>query len=179
VPPRLPPDLSLRELKSSDASAIAELIGACDEASREWRPGWVPPTEAEERAKWQRRLAEPSWWARGAVDSDARLVGFVATREARDEGGSPIDVTGYVAAVFVLPSRWRRGIATALMELAEGAMLDRDWQSARLWVPELAPARRLYERLGWSPDGITERREGDEMPFLRYSKPLIAGGHVA
>ena len=46
------------------------------------------------------------------------------------------------------PSRWREGIAGAMLDAAEAAMAERGYVREQLWTPEGAPAERFYAARG-------------------------------
>jgi GNAT superfamily N-acetyltransferase len=82
------------------------------------------------------------------AEVEGRAVGFVAWR------GAELD------ALYVLPDAAGRGVGSRL--------LDRAGAVSTLWVLEANhPARRFYERRGWSPDG-TARPGGGGRPEVRY-----------
>ncbi|WP_170223684.1 GNAT family N-acetyltransferase [Nonomuraea turkmeniaca] len=89
--------------------------------------------------------AQPLRWL-GAVDEDGRLAGAVAWEETDDE----VDVN----RLIVHPSALRRGIGRALVkEVLVRAGTRRVVVSTGR---DNAPARRLYEGLGFVPAGETE-----------------------
>jgi GNAT superfamily N-acetyltransferase len=94
------------------------------------------------------RGAGLSWLA--ALDPDGRLAGAVAWSEAGDEGGGLIDVERLVVG----PAVHRRGVGTALVR----AVLDRAGGRPAVVATGRAnaPARALYERLGFVPTGERE-----------------------
>lgn len=61
-----------------------------------------------------------------------------------------------VQDVYVLPERRSRGIATLLTDAAEQEVRARGWDSISLSVSKdgNAPARRLYDRLGYVDAGL-------------------------
>ncbi|MEV0198383.1 GNAT family N-acetyltransferase [Nonomuraea sp. NPDC050691] len=89
--------------------------------------------------------SEPLTWL-GAFDDDGRLVGAVAWEETSDE----VDVNRLV----VHPGAHRRGIGRALVEQVVARAAGR-----RVIVStgrDNAPARSLYERLGFEAQGERE-----------------------
>jgi GNAT superfamily N-acetyltransferase len=165
----------MRGLNPGDAGAIAELIGACDETYLEFAPqGWQPPSADQETAKWIERLSEAGRWSCGAFDAQGALVGFAAMRQARtdEEPSALVPGIGHLGALFVHPRRWREGIAAHLLDRAEAAMREQGFQIGRLRTPERAPARRFYERHGWSSTGESWYREDFGMTEVGYEKRL-------
>jgi ribosomal protein S18 acetylase RimI-like enzyme len=100
----------------------------------------------ERCAKWAGRVF--------VAESDGRVVGFVCVwgrvppQEIDDE---PTDAA-YVSDLVVLP-RWRgHGIGTALLARAEAFARESGVASIGMGVmAENRDARRLYDRLGWTP----------------------------
>jgi GNAT superfamily N-acetyltransferase len=126
------------------------LVTACDATWREWAPeGWEPP--APESARWVTQLAASDRWTRVAVEPDGRIVGLVSWAPARS-GPEWRTVPGlaHVGALFVHPSRWRRGLASRLLDAALGAMREAGFARARLNTPEGSPAERFYAAHGWT-----------------------------
>src|SRR5204862_7008611 len=79
--------------------------------------------------------------------------------EERDQGG------GY--AIYVLPEHHRRGIGRALLAAAAKERADRGFGAMIIWVlPENAPSRRFYERMG----GVHVRDEDRELEGLRITE---------
>ena len=78
-----------------------------------------------------------------------------------------VSVTGsLIEDLYVLPERQNRGYGTALLRFAEGLCPD----TPTLWILENnARARRLYERLGFSQTGRTNRIT-DKLSEIEFSK---------
>ena len=153
----LPADLRERPYEAGDADALAALARACDETYLDWAPaGWRVP---DIPAGWAQRFLGPERSTRVAVDAVGTLVASVGFRPAFDDrapgppSGPPLPGVAHVGIVFVHPSRWREGIARAMLGSAHVAMLERGYVRAQLWTPEGAPAERFYTALGWSRDG--------------------------
>ncbi|GAB3334914.1 GNAT family N-acetyltransferase [Micromonospora halotolerans] len=105
------------------------------------------------------------------AERDGRLVGF--SYLGPDDEGDP--ATGLLNAIHLEPAERGRGTGRALMVDALDAMRARGWSRAVLWVlEENAPARRFYERGGWTATG--EQREdaiGTALVAqIRYARPV-------
>jgi GNAT superfamily N-acetyltransferase len=153
----LPADLRERPLEPGDAEALIALARACDETYVEWAPaGWTVP---EVPPDWAARFLAPDRWAHVAVDREDRIVASVAFRPAHEDrapgppSGPPLPGVAHVGIVFVHPSRWREGIAGAVLASAEAAMVAGGYVREQLWTPEGAPAERFYAARGWERDG--------------------------
>jgi GNAT superfamily N-acetyltransferase len=176
----LPADLTVRELGPDDLPEVVALVARCDATYRESAPaGWQPPDPEQRKPESRERLGDPQRWSRGAFDAEGRLVATAAWEQFndRDTGENPSGVA-HVSAVFVDPSRWRQGIASALLSQAEQAMRDRDYYLARLWTPEIAQARHFYERHGWHYDGRRKWHDRLQLHIVGYEKPLTPPGPI-
>ena len=87
------------------------------------------------------------------IELEVRVDPFELSAERYDVAPSPVPELAHVSAVFVRPDRWRRGIARALLDEAEAAMVEHGYERAQLWTLEGSPAERLYTALGWERDG--------------------------
>jgi GNAT superfamily N-acetyltransferase len=177
---RLPSDLFERPARAADGSAIGELMRACDETYVSFTPaGWSPPPVVPD---WHVRMEDAGRWSRVAVDAAGAVVGFVSFRQARSldppggPAGEPVPGVAHVGALFVHPSRWREGIASALLARAEAAMLEGGYGRAQLWTPRGAPAERFYRARGWDPDGRSSFHDWLGLPVVGYAKVLAASG---
>jgi GNAT superfamily N-acetyltransferase len=117
------------------------------------------------RAMWERTLGDPE---RDVVvfEEDGAVVAFVGSFPSRDP-----DAEGELGEIYALPEAWGKGIGHALMEACLGALRERGYADAILWVLGDNPrARAFYEREGWRLDGAekTETFLGVEVRELRY-----------
>lgn len=143
-------------------------------------------------------------WARATAtrDGEERVAPFEAARAvvldslqrqrsifvvAADEGA----VVGFATAepttsprvaevrfVGVDPGHWGRGVGTTIMARLAQELGSARFSSAQLLVyTDNAPARRLYERMGWVWDAqepTIHPRSGK--PEIRYRLSLVRGG---
>lgn len=74
----------------------------------------------------------------------------------------------------VHPSAWGTGLAVAVLEIVVERALARGGTTLDLWVlDENHRARRLYERLGWRPTGVSREAVWPPHPReSRLSRPL-------
>ncbi len=163
-----------RPFRPDDAEPLAALVRACDETYNDWLPpGWTPP---EVGADWSARFGEPERWS-VVVEDAGELVGFASFRPAFEETapgqfGAPLPGVAHVGAVFVAPTRWRRGIAARMLASADAEMRSRGYSRAVLWTPEGAPAERLYVALGWERDGRRAWHDWVGVVVVGYAKRL-------
>ena len=87
----------------------------------------------------------------------------------RAESRSP---WAHVGLLLVHPSRWREGIARALLGLAEAEMRARGYVREQLWTPLGAPAEQFYLAQGWARDGRQEWHPWAGLEMVGYAKAL-------
>ncbi len=101
-----------------------------------------------------------------------KVIGFIALGESRAEDYS--DSVGEIWAIYLLPSYWRQGLGTALLEWGIEELEKREYEKITLWVLEKnAESRRFYKKMGFVDEGT--RREvkiGKILNKVRY-KNLI------
>jgi GNAT superfamily N-acetyltransferase len=154
--------VNLRRLTAGDVEALTELSRLCDETYLEWTPpGWtvpaIPPNWAD------RYLTDHAWGLLG-FDGD-ELIASAAFRTHSAE-------VAHLGQLLVHPSRWRRGIATELLGLAEDEMRARGFAREQLWTPKGAPAERFYVARGWQRDGRREWHPWAGLEMVGYAKGL-------
>jgi GNAT superfamily N-acetyltransferase len=168
-----PADTTLRPVGPADLAAMRTIVAACDESWREWTPpGWAPPPVASQQ--WIEHLGAADRWTRLAVGPGGRVIGLVSWGAARGAGPGWELLPGvaYLAAVFVHPSCWRRGLATRLLDAALDAMRAAGYARARLNTPVGAPAERFYAARGWTRGSQPRWHEGMKLPVVQYSIDL-------
>jgi GNAT superfamily N-acetyltransferase len=154
--------VNLRPLTAEDVDALAELSHACDETYLEWMPpGWTVPVAPP---NWMDRYLTEHAWGLLASDEDV-LVGSVAFRPLSSE-------VAHLGQLLVHPSRWREGIASRLLALAEDEMRARGYVRAQLWTPDGAPAQKFYVARGWRLDGRREWHPWAALEMVGYGKAL-------
>lgn len=141
-----------------DAEGIAGVHGRSREAAYqhlEVGQRGREPLPAERVELWRDLLSGNSDAAFTLVaEQGEKAVGFcsVAT-ESRDADRRPN--TGEIAALYVDPPRWGRGIGSALMAKALDELREAGCEVVTLWVlAENESALRFYARFGFSPDGF-------------------------
>jgi GNAT superfamily N-acetyltransferase len=172
----LDPGLSTRPPTLGDGTALRDLLAACHATYVSWAPaGWPVPRASTD---WSTRLHEPERWSLCAFAPDGSLVAYVSFRPAR-EGETPGSAAGpvlsgvaHLAALYVHPSRWRQGIAGAMLARAETEMRERGYDAAQLWTPEGAPAERFYVARGWRRDGRSAWDAWLGLPMVGYATRL-------
>jgi GNAT superfamily N-acetyltransferase len=149
--------LGTRPPTPADGAALRDLLAACHATYQSWAPaGWPVPRASGD---WGARVRDPERWSLCAFARDGALAAYVSFRPARrgetpgSVGGPVLAGVAHLAALYVHPSRWRQGIATAMLARAEAAMREQGYGAAQLWTPEGAPAERFYVARGWRRDG--------------------------
>jgi ribosomal protein S18 acetylase RimI-like enzyme len=126
-------------------------------------------------ALWQRRLAqlaEPVFLA-----EEGGVLGFCELIPSRDPGAG--QTVGEIAAIYVHPSHWRKGVGRALCAHALSAADRRGYELVTLWV--LASndgAKHFYQAMGFRPDGArkTERlADGCDLHEVRFRRQALVG----
>jgi GNAT superfamily N-acetyltransferase len=159
VSPALPSE-SVRFATLEDAAAIARIHVLS------WQVGYdgIMPAEllralsVEQRASfWKELLGRDDESQRAWVAGlDGHLIGFVTAGSSRDEA---MDGAAEVYALGVDPAYWGAGAGGALLRAATEWAILRRFNRLALWVlKDNQRARRLYESLGWMPDGHEHQR---------------------
>ena len=117
---------------------------------------------------------DPRASATMVATEDGQICGFATTMPARDS-----DVPEYaeLAALYVDPEWWGRGVGRALMHAARNRLLDQGFRDAVLWLSAgNARADRFYRIDGWAPDGLSRRDTvwGVTVDEVRYRRHLDA-----
>jgi ribosomal protein S18 acetylase RimI-like enzyme len=160
----------IRPARLEDAEAIARVHVAT------WRAayGHAVPSEmlaavdVGERAElWKGWLAGPSATFVGEVGDE--VCGFVNVGASVDHPGE-----GELFSIYVLPTAWGTGLATALIDAGEEELRTRGFTRARLNVLADNPrARRFYERQGWARgETFQSTFLGHEVELARHRKDL-------
>ena len=156
----------VRELVSDDWELLRGVrLAALSEA-----PYAFGSTYAREAA-----FTEAQWRDR-ILSRGVTFLGFLA------DAGEPAGVSGVYTAdgvadlvsMWVRPSARGRGVGESLIEAAAGWAKDRGYDTLYLWVTESnGPARRLYERYGFTPTGERQPLPSDPaLSEVQMSRPL-------
>lgn len=155
--------MTVRLAELSDAPAVA-LVHV-----RSWQVAYrgVIPDDVldnlsveDRESMWEGTIPDGGVWV-ALVDDE--VVGFAAAGPSRDA-----DAEFELYAIYFLSSAWGSGLATPLAQAALG-----DSRDAIVWVlEENKRARRFYERLGFSADGVSKTQTVGEAVLneLRYRR---------
>lgn len=108
---------------------------------------------------------------------DGEVVGWACHGPYRDGEVRTGDVELY--AIYVHPDRIGDGIGSALLRQSTERCGAAGYERMLLWVLEgNAPARRFYERAGFTPDGVEEPFDVDGVAVseVRYVRALGGAG---
>jgi GNAT superfamily N-acetyltransferase len=165
---------TLRPATPADAAAIAEVH------VRAWQVGYRGIVADEVLAAQSVQAREREWFgwlsdgtsATSVAECGGAIVGF-ATIFAPSRDGDAGRRACDLAALYVAPEHWRRGVGRALMRDAmDGARAD-GWIEITAWVLERNDAARtFYEQLGFVPDGATDVHGRSGEPAIRLRAPL-------
>jgi ribosomal protein S18 acetylase RimI-like enzyme len=171
--------MNVRPATVSDAARIAHIhVATWRTAYRGLMPDdYLAGLSEDRRADfWRKRLAE----SRGAVivcERDGEVVGFCDLVSSRDTDAEPVGV-GEIAAIYVLPKHWRRGVGVALCRCAMQMGQSLGFSMITIWVLETnIPAIRFYEAQGLRPDGARKKEKltsDFEITEVRYVLELVA-----
>jgi ribosomal protein S18 acetylase RimI-like enzyme len=171
--------IAQRDAEPGDIDDLVALIVGAIDTYRDWQPAtWVAPDPGRHGAHWRRQLSarmlDDQARAIVAPEPDGRLAGVVGFTQARDApiAGAPIRGTGHIWVLFVAPARWRRGVASALLDSAEAALRERAYERVILSTPAGAPACRFYEARGYEPDGRRAFYAPGALELVGYAKAL-------
>jgi GNAT superfamily N-acetyltransferase len=111
-------------------------------------------------------------WREALADPDVEV--YVA--EVDGEPAGSVSVGGdFLRTLYVLPSRQSSGTGSALHDVALARLRDRGVACAKLWtLEENWPARRFYERRGWTLTDETRVVPFPPNPIdVQYEKTLL------
>jgi RimJ/RimL family protein N-acetyltransferase len=104
-----------------------------------------------EEQKWRAEFGRGEWTVEIRNDEPIALVGVT-----REHGTPPGEC--YLEYMWVSPGFRRRGVATDLIKNVLRQLLNRGFVTIWLWVLDgNEPARRLYEKCGFTTTGLTQR----------------------
>lgn len=171
--------VGLRTAARDDLEAIVEVVLASAATFASWAPpSWRPSPREYERAHWWGRLpGDRARRTRVAATGGDGIVGVASWGQATHLSGNLAAIPGvaHLAALFVAPSWWLRGIGSALLRDAEAGMRRAGYERAELWTPADGPARGFYEARGWIADGRLEWSPALGLTVAGYERELARG----
>jgi ribosomal protein S18 acetylase RimI-like enzyme len=166
----------VRRATVEDSGAIAEIH------VRSWQAayrGIVPPEfldslSVEQRQRVWRQKLEGGTSVTLVLEEQDEVLGWVSAGPSRDSDA--LSSTSELAAIYVAPEHWRRGVGQRLWSDAEGELRRAGFLEITLWVlKENAGALRFYGANGFVVDpGIEKTVElgGAVLIEIRLRKQL-------
>lgn len=126
---------------------------------------------------WRTMLADGEQPAVSVVfedPDDGSVAGFCSLAlPSRDEDAT--ERTAEVAATYVAPSRWGRGLGKAVLGQALEDLPGDAWDIVTLWIfMRNAQGRAFYARCGFKLDGAKDYHEPTKVPIARM-RLLLTG----
>ena len=165
----------VRHASEHDAVRIAEIhVETWQAAYRGLIPDdYLAGLDVHGRAiMWRSIIGKPTGTVLVAVRGE-RIVGFCSSLRSRDSAAPP--EIGEIAAIYVEPAGWGRGIGRKLMQAALDHAAGHGFVAVTLWVLSTNErAKRFYAQAGFSPDGAEQdnKRLGFLIHEIRYRKDL-------
>jgi ribosomal protein S18 acetylase RimI-like enzyme len=163
----------VRTANAADAQMIAQIhVETWRAAYRGQISDAVLDAQSVERraAFWRERLTQ----ARGSVfvAEDGSVIGFCDLFPSRDKDAG--QAVGEIVAIYILCQHWRKGAGRALCDHALAEAQRRGYKVVTLWsLASNSSARRFYEAMGFSLDGVTKTEkasDGSELHEVRFHK---------
>jgi len=147
-------EMQIRLAQTEDAMAVARVhVRSWQVAYRGLLPDdYLDQLRPEDRAA-KYNFADPNPQApKTLVAAEGSLIhGFATTMPSRD---SNLPDHAELAALYVHPDQWGRGIGAALIAAARGSLVQQGFRTAYLWVlAGNTRADRFYQIDGWQPTG--------------------------
>jgi len=168
-------EILIRRAEPEDALAVARVH------IRSWQVAYrgliadeyLDGLRAEERAaQYDFSNSDPLEPYTDVVVEGGTIVGFASTTRSRDLDTSD---EGELAALYVDPEYWGRGIGVELISAGREHLLGLGFRSAILWVlAGNVRADRFYRLDGWVPDGVVRSQSiwGLTLDEVRYRRGL-------
>jgi L-amino acid N-acyltransferase YncA len=163
----------LRDARPGDALGISTTF--VEAAGAAWS-GFLArlPTMEETLPAWEARIASIGGSGRLVVaEMEGEIVGFAWAQSATGADAAP--GRGELSTFYTRPSVWGAGIGRLVMQQALDALHRTGFDEAVLWTESRNHRPlRLYQRLGWEPDGTVREREylGTLLRELRLRRSL-------
>jgi GNAT superfamily N-acetyltransferase len=135
--------------------------------------GYLDQLHPEDRAgKYEFASPDPCKPQTIVAVEDGFIQGFATTMPSRD---SSLADYGELAALYVDPEWWGRGLGVALVSAARASLLELGFRDAYLWLLEgNVRGDRFYQIDGWFSDGQrkTDTVWGVTVHEIRYRRRL-------
>ena len=150
------PIAEIRKATDQDASGIAFVhVRSWQAAYRGHMPDEFLDGLEQRTNMWRELTLQPDKILLVAETSEGAIVGFSALSLSRDADANPN--TAEVAAIYVHPEKWRKGIGRALLSASLDQLRNCGYNQVTLWVLEgNQRARSFYESFGFTQDGAVK-----------------------
>lgn len=165
----------MRRATPADAAGIAGVH------VRAWQIGYrgLVPDEildglslARRKSTWHTLLARDGEGAFSLVAEDDRVVGFCSVIAPSRDDDAGVG-TCEVAAIYVDPGHWRKGIGSALLVTALHQLGAARWDDVTLWVlAQNEGAIAFYRRFAFAADGAATWHELSGQREVRLRAPI-------
>jgi ribosomal protein S18 acetylase RimI-like enzyme len=165
----------LRAAESADAMSVARVhVRSWQSAYRGLLPHeYLDHLRPEDRAdRYDFTTRDPQKPQTIVAVEDGLVCGFVTTMPSRDPD---LSAFGELAALYVDPQCWGRGVGMVLISAARAQLVKRGFENALLWVLKgNVRADRFYRNDQWAPDGLqrTDTLWGVTVNEVRYQRSL-------
>lgn len=167
--------MHLRPAQPEDALAVARVhVRSWQVAYRDLLPGdYLNQLRPEDRAAiYDFTHTEPQKPHTILAEENGIIAGFVTTMPSRDPA---LPNYGELAALYVDPDHWNRGIGAALIAAARTHIVECGFSNTYLWLLDgNTRAARFYLIDGWAPSGEhrTDTVWGVTVNEARYLRAL-------
>lgn len=181
------PSVSVRPATAADAERIAAIhVDSWNAAYT----GLIDQAELDKRdvawrtAQWKEFFVGDKWtdhrtWV---VEHDGCIEGFARVGPPDDEDVDPASAVT-LFALYLDPAARGRGLGDVLLDHVLDDLRDEGYERVTLYVLiENHPARRFYERSGWSPEPEVVTNclgDGAYAPQMRYTLSLVRAASTA
>jgi ribosomal protein S18 acetylase RimI-like enzyme len=169
------PAPAIREARSSDAAAVADLV------IRSWRAAY--PGMVEQRVLDDLALPEQTEKWREVIEgrmnvlvatAEHAIVGVVAIAAPTRDTDEWKDVAE-LAAVYADPDHFRSGIGNALLNHAIELLSEERWREVTVWtLNNNHRALAFYQGFGFKRDGALREETDWHEPDVRLRRRLLA-----
>lgn len=167
--------MAVRSAVEADADAIARV---CVRARRAGYRAFMRPDqldgvpEAVRAELWQRRLRAGAtrWFVLVSADPEVAGYGMVFAPSCDADADARV---AELAALYVDPDAWGRGVGTALVTRALDGLRERRFSELTVWtLADNARAVAFSRRLGFTPDGHRFDDPTTGLPTMRLRRPV-------
>jgi GNAT superfamily N-acetyltransferase len=124
--------------------------------------------------RWRSRLSDTSGRERTFIATDGEGPSGFCRLQLPSPDDDADAFTAQVASLYVLPTRWRRGLGSVLLSAALSTLDPESWKQVTLWSLRISErAQAFYQHHGFRPDGAVERNQQYGLNGLRMRRALV------